>query len=474
MSSLDPQDPGKPAVQEPRASGPFAPVRQFFGIKAPEGEADLPERVRAAIAEQEERAEMLIGWIQLFIVCTFAILYALAAKPVDSGMGDFRPVPFALAGYLAFTLVRLWFAYKRQTPGWLLVTSILVDFGLLFGLIWSFHLQYNQPPVFYLKVPTLLYVFIFIAIRALRFDSRYVLTAGFVAAAGWLGLVVYAVAADPGERVITRDFTEYLTSNMVLLGAEFDKIISILLVAGILTVALARARALLIESVRESTAAGDLRRFFSPEVAEAITQSRDGFTAGQGEARDAAILMIDIRGFTSFAATIPPHDVVGLLAGYQAAVLPVIRAQGGTVDKFLGDGIMVSFGAAKPMADPAAAALRALEAVVTTVADEWNRARAEQGSTKHLTLKGSVTAGRVVYGAVGDATRLEFTVIGDAVNLAAILEKHTAAEGARAVTPQAVWDLARRQQFVPTREWEARPARTVQGSGAAHDLRVLV
>ena len=64
--------------------------------------------------------------------------------------------------------------------------------SLLFGLIWSFHLQYGQPPSFYLKAPTLLYVFIFIALRALRFAPTYVLAAGLTAALGklidqWLG-----------------------------------------------------------------------------------------------------------------------------------------------------------------------------------------------------------------------------------------------------------------------------------------------
>ncbi|MEM8916051.1 MAG: adenylate/guanylate cyclase domain-containing protein, partial [Pseudomonadota bacterium] len=419
-----------------------ARLRRMFGDDPLVAYENLPTRVRQAIEDQEARAEILIGWIQLAIVMTFAVLYSLAAKPIDAGMAAFQPVPFALAGYVIFTVLRLVLAYRRFTPSWFLAFSIVIDVAMLFGLIWSFHLQYDQPPAFYLKVPTLLYVFIFIAIRALRFDPRYVLTAGLVAAGGWLLLLLYAVMAAPSPEVITRDFTEYLTSNMVLLGAEFDKVISILLVAGILTLALARARRLLVASVRESTAAGDLKRFFSPEIADAITQSSHQLAAGEGEAREAAVLMVDIRGFTRFAAGISPGDVVRLLAGYQAAVLPVIREQGGTVDKFLGDGIMVTFGAARPMADPAAAALRVLETVVTDVAESWNATRAEEGYTHRLTLKGSVTTGRVVYGAVGDASRLEFTVIGDAVNLAAKLEKHTAVESALALTTENTWDLA--------------------------------
>ncbi|MHA4875171.1 hypothetical protein, partial [Enterococcus faecium] len=79
------------------------------------------------------------------------------------------PVPLALAIYAAFSLGRLILAYHDALPRWILALSVIADMALLLGLIWSFHRQYGQPPAFYLKSPTLLYVFIFIALRALRF-----------------------------------------------------------------------------------------------------------------------------------------------------------------------------------------------------------------------------------------------------------------------------------------------------------------
>ena len=81
-------------------------------------------------------------------------------------------MPYALAAYFGFTVLRLGLAYRGRLPGWLLSLSVVIDMALLMGLIWSFHLQYHQPPSFYLKAPTLLYVFIFIALRALRFEAR--------------------------------------------------------------------------------------------------------------------------------------------------------------------------------------------------------------------------------------------------------------------------------------------------------------
>ena len=97
-------------------------------------------------------------------------------------------------------------AYRGRLPGWLLSLSVVIDMALLLGLIWSFHLQYNQPPSFYLKAPTLLYVFIFIALRALRFEARYVVMSGLVAAIGWGFMIGYVVVAEVGNPMITRDY----------------------------------------------------------------------------------------------------------------------------------------------------------------------------------------------------------------------------------------------------------------------------
>ncbi|MCP4391776.1 MAG: adenylate/guanylate cyclase domain-containing protein, partial [Gammaproteobacteria bacterium] len=126
-------------------------------------DAVLPDRLRHSIQDQQERSEILISVIQLIIVSIFGLLYAIAPKTF-SQEADFAPVPWVLALYLAFSLLRFYLAIKRKLPDWMLYLSSVVDIALLLGLIWSFHLQYEQPPSFYLKAPTVLYLFIFIAI----------------------------------------------------------------------------------------------------------------------------------------------------------------------------------------------------------------------------------------------------------------------------------------------------------------------
>ena len=158
----------------------------------------LPERLRNSIQDQQERSEVLISIIQLIIVSIFGLLYAIAPKTFSQD-ADFAPVPWVLSVYLLFSLIRLVLAVKRKLPDWMLYLSSVMDIVLLLGLIWSFHLQYEQPPSFYLKSPTLLYLFIFISIRALHFDPRFVISTGISAAIGWVIMVIYVLVNDPAD-----------------------------------------------------------------------------------------------------------------------------------------------------------------------------------------------------------------------------------------------------------------------------------
>lgn len=433
-------------------------------------DSGVSQRLTAAIGEQQDASERLIGWIQLAVVITFGTLYAVSPKTY-SDQARIVPVPYALAAYFGFTLARLFFAYRGRLRAWILSLSVVVDVALLLGLIWSFHIQYNQPPSFYLKAPTLLYVFIFIALRALRFEARYIVLAGLVSAAGWGLMIAYVIFSQPEDPMITRNYVTYLTSNSILIGAEFDKIVSILVVTTILAVAIHRGRRLLVRSVIEHAAARDLSRFFAPEIAERITASEHVIQAGEGEARDAGILMVDIRGFTRLAQKIPARDVIQLLAEYQARLVPVIQSHAGSVDKFLGDGILATFGAASASETYASDALAAADAVLAAAA-AWAKERKEAGETS-MRIGASVATGRIVFGAVGDATRLEYTVIGDAVNLAAKLDKHSKVEKCRGLTPLSTLALAKSQGYKPPGHRKVLKARKVEGVDKALDLVAL-
>jgi adenylate cyclase len=151
--------------------------------------------------------------------------------------------------------------------------------------------------------------------------------------------------------------------------------------------------------------------------------------------------------------------------------VPVIQRHAGSIDKFLGDGIMASFGAARASATAAADALRAAEDLLDE-AGRW-RGEREAAGLPAPRVGCAVATGQVIFGAVGDETRLEYTVIGESVNLAAKLEKHTKAEGVNALTSAATFALARRQGFAPRSPCETRNARRVGGVDEPLDLVVL-
>jgi adenylate cyclase len=270
---------------------------------------------------------------------------------------------------------------------------------------------------------------------------------------------------------VTDDFVEYLTSNVVLFHAEVDKVIAIALTTIVLALAISRARHLLVRAVSEGAAAADLSRFFDPEVAQRIRGAATAIKAGEGELRDVAILTVDLRGFTRLSTELPPDDVMKVLQDYQGRICPRIVGNGGSIDKFLGDGILASFGAVTPSTTPAADALRAADAVLEA-AEQWARDRQTAGLAP-LALGMALSAGRVVFGAVGDGERLEFTVIGDAVNFTAKLEKHNKEEGTRALTDARTYALAEEQGYNPPEARERRSGRKVAGVAEPIDIVVL-
>jgi adenylate cyclase len=372
-----------------------------------------PERVRWLIIEQQVRSEILIGWVGFALVLFFLVLYTVSPK--TSAGTRFVPVPWVLGAFLAVSGLRLVLAYRRWLNPPLLIVGVCLDIALLLGLIWSFHLQYQQPAPFYLKVPTLLYVFIFIALRALRFEPMYVIAAGLSAAAGWLAMLVYA--AMSGEMVVTRDYVRYLTSNSVLIGAEIDKVIAILMVTGVLALALARSRRILYRAVLDSVLAKDLSRFVAPEVAERISTSERGLQPGEGEVREATVLFTDIEAFSTFAEKVSPERLVALLNEYFEAISGVVERHGGVITQFQGDAMLITFNTVRDDPDHAAKAVRPAAEI-----QELTRERLF-GDAVRMRTRCGINTGRIVAGAVGSAERLLYTVHGDEVNIAARLEQ---------------------------------------------------
>jgi adenylate cyclase len=161
-------------------------------------------------------------------------------------------------------------------------------------------------------------------------------------------------------------------------------------------------------------------RFVSHEVAEAVLTGRVPL---QGERRDVSILFQDIRGFTSLSERLDPAVLLRLLNQFFTEVVAAVEAEGGVVKQFLGDGVMALFGAPQPYPDHAERAVRAALGIVSRL-QGLNETLAEQGIGP-LEIGVGIHSGAVVAGLIGPDNRIEYGVVGDAVNLASRVEALT-------------------------------------------------
>lgn len=442
-------------------------LAQGLAALRPAPRAALPARVRSQFERAQFRSELLVTAVQLALAALLALLYA-GTPPGFAPDAPVEAAPLGLSLFAILSLVRLYCALTGQLGRRLLGATVVAEMAVLMFVIFAYHLQYEQPAQFSLKSTEFAYVFVLIALRTLRFEPVWVALSGLTAAASWVALVAWSVASAP-ENPVTWDYVTSLRSIQIHYGGEFDKLLAILAVTAVLASSLARARRLLADAVAREQAVADLSLFFDDAVATRITGAEAELMAGQGERRAAAIVFLDLRGFTAAAERLAPDALIGLLREYQGLVLPLIKAHGGSIDKFMGDGILASFGAVRPDPQFAANALRATDAIWLAV-DRWRAARAAAGLPAPDVGAG-LASGEILFGIVGHARRLEYTVIGDAVNLAAKLEKHNKVERTRGLATRAAYRLAREQGY--RGEHEALAARRVGGVAAPLDLVAL-
>ncbi len=301
------------------------------------------------------------------------------------------------------------------------IICVLLDLAIVSALpfVWYHSVGGESVPRTYLiKTSTHFIIAGTLVMNAFTIQPMYPLLYSFGVVINQALLLWYA-QADPRFQS-TESFKEAWLGN----AAHVNNYIVTMGVIGVLGFALAyltfRIRKTLFLVVKSELKTDQLSRYFSPHVIQEIESAEEGFFSPGGKKQDVAVLFCDIEGFTQISETLGPEATLSLLSEYHSFMLEAIFKYRGTLDKFIGDGMLVTFGTPQPSEeDPLSAVLAGIE--MKHKLAEWNRTRIASG-LKPISIRIGIHFGPAIVGNVGVAKRLEYTVIGDTVNAASRIE----------------------------------------------------
>lgn len=406
----------------------------------------LNARFRHAIAAEEQAGLTFAFRARIVAVAAVIIWLLLLIDPqrqlyyvsVAAAFLLFGFVPHLMRRHRYAVAIRLAFALLDV----ILVTAVVV-------LPPPGNLDIGWPIQTRIRGPEFLYLVLLIAGAALTYSPLQVLWTGLCVVAAWSAAVVTLYLRDdtvsfgdrlPGSSGMPLDSTLQILMSPYHVSIFFlmNQVVLTLIVTAVLAAAVWRSRAMLVRQTRAEIARADLSRYVSPDVADAIMTADQPF--GAPNTRQVGILFADIVGFTGLSEHMTPDRIVLLLKSFQQRCCAVVFRHGGSLDKYMGDGFLATFGAITELPDVAARALHCA-AELQQEMDRWNAKRAARGAVR-VPLSIGVDCGAVVVGNIGSESRLEFTVVGDTVNTASRLEAATRQLNCRIATSQSCLQAA--------------------------------
>lgn len=333
--------------------------------------------------------------------------------------------------------------WRRPWHSYAFVTA---DFALLaFTLIYPNPLVLTElPPQIGQRFGNFIYCFVLLAGLTYLYRPTLVLWGGISAAISWTLGVLWllnqpgAVWRVPQDNDVN-DFAALLGNlYFVDLGVRVQEVVVFMITAGLLALAVGRARSIALRQARLASERTNLARYFPRKTVDLLANNVDALS--RSREHKAAVLFTDLVSFTSWSENRPPSDTISVLREVHGLLTEIVFKHDGTLDKFIGDGLLATFGTPEPSDRDATHAL----AAAVEMADRFETWRSSQPPDRggDLKLAIGVHYGPVVLGDIGIKRRMEYAVLGNTVNIASRLEQANREIGSRCVVSRDLADAA--------------------------------
>lgn len=387
-------------------------------------------------------AKAEVGQERLAALLRIVIFVALLATVLSLKQhGDHHHPILAVTmiyGALAFTgLLLAWFRIFHPLLPYLFVTLevglVLMQAALMASLM-------GRSPSMIAAMPIATIIFVLLVHAAMRYRPWLIIYAAGLYLVGLLGAAAVMTGAPVSVESAASDAHSFVHHQII-------PIVVLIITTLILFITGRGTRKLLRVSIEERLGRTRLSRFFSPDIADQL-MSGSSAQATDGRIMPIVVLFTDIRGFSALAENMEPGELSTLLAEFREILSTEIRTHGGVVDKFIGDAVMAVFGFPDTANSPPDRALNCARTILDGVA-AWSRERESAGLPVVETGIG-LHYGEAFVGVIGKESLLEFTVIGDTVNVAERIERLTRTLDADVAVSETLMQAASK---LPGPEW---------------------
>ncbi len=326
---------------------------------------------------------------------------------------------------ITVSIVSLFFFARKRYVRPLGITGSILDVIIvpLQPVIWYLSVGGSAVnPAYMLKGPLYqTFLWLILGYNSFALQPVYILIVLIGGSLGYLGHFAYLVLS--GSAMFTTDYIAHNLGGGVDILFILQPLIAYIAIGVGFVIFSMRMKKTIYAAVKNETVSNQLSRFFSPKVKDEIMSLNEQIVSEKGKLQNVAVMFSDIRNFTKYCEDKSPEEIVTFLKEYQSIMVDIIFKHDGTLDKFVGDGIMATFGTPSTSEDDASNAVRAAMEMSSSLRS-FNIDRTKSG-LEEIRIGIGIHYGQVVVGSIGSGNRLEYTVIGDTVNIASRLETAT-------------------------------------------------